>query len=275
MGWNGAHGPEQNLGTDGGDAMQLGYATNPRRNPVDEIEWAGDHGFDFVDLMLEPDAAAAENVSADAIRLALTRKRLGVVGHTAWYLPIGSPMRQLRDAAVTAIEAYLEVFRGAGARLTTVHAHWPPSMFTADEGIAWQVETLRRAVAAGTRIGVGILYEPVGAESDTPENTLRVLDAVPGLGLHVDIGHCNLWGRQPVDLIRRFAGHIRHVHLHDNDGRGDLHLPPGTGKIEWPPVLAALRAAGYDGTVTLEVFSRDRDYLLLAKRKIEALLGKA
>lgn len=255
--------------------MQLGHMTNPRRNPVEEIEWAGDHGFDFVDLCLEPDAAAAENVSGAAIRLALDRKRLGVVGHLAWYLPIGSPMRQLRDAAVTAIGAYLEVLRDAGAPTATVHAHWPPSMFTAEEGLAWQSDTLRRAVTIGARLGVGILYEPIGSELDTPENTLRVLDAVPGLGLHVDIGHCNLWGRRPADLIRLFAGRIRHVHLHDNDGRADLHLPPGTGKIEWPPVIAALRAAGYDGTVTLEVFSRDRDYLLLAKRKVEALFGKA
>ena len=64
---------------------------------------------------------------------------------------------------------------------------------------------------------------------------------------------------------------VHHVHLHDNDGRSDLHLPPGAGTIDWAAVVLALKDAGYDGTITLEVFSRDRDYVLLGKRKVEAL----
>jgi sugar phosphate isomerase/epimerase len=36
-------------------------------------------------------------------------------------------------------------------------------------------------------------------------------------------------------------------------------------------VVRALKSVGYDGTTTLEVFSRDKDYVLLAKRKIEQL----
>jgi lactate dehydrogenase-like 2-hydroxyacid dehydrogenase len=30
---------------------------------------------------------------------------------------------------------------------------------------------------------------------------------------------------------------IKHVHLHDNDGISDLHLPPGEGKIDAGSVL--------------------------------------
>ena len=34
--------------------MQIGAMNNPSRNPVEEIDWIGTHGFDFVDFTLEP-----------------------------------------------------------------------------------------------------------------------------------------------------------------------------------------------------------------------------
>ncbi len=37
--------------------MQIGAMNHPARDPVAEIHWIGDHGFDFVDLTLEAPAA--------------------------------------------------------------------------------------------------------------------------------------------------------------------------------------------------------------------------
>jgi sugar phosphate isomerase/epimerase len=57
------------------------------------------------------------------------------------------------------------------------------------------------------------------------------------------------------------------VHVSDNrGGEGDLHLPLGAGNIDWRSAIRALKRAGYDGTVTLEVFSREREYLRASKR---------
>ncbi len=72
-------------------------------------------------------------------------------------------------------------------------------------------------------------------------------------------------------MIRQFGDRLHHLHVHDNKGQSDRHLPPGTGTINWREVVRALREVGYDETMTLEVFVPDRDYVLLAKRKMEAL----
>jgi len=251
--------------------MKFGHATHPRRDIVPEIDWAAEHGFDFVELFLEPDEGAIERVDAAAIRAALDRCALGTMGHLACYLPIGSPLVQLRRAAGEIAIEYLRVFSELAVPAVTIHANWPSGMFTVDEGLAWQHETLNTVLDACRDLGVQLLYEPVTTAADDPEILWELFDAFPDLMCNLDTGHANLCGREPPDMIRALGPRIAHMHVHDNNGNSDLHLPPGTGNIDWEETFAALREAGYNGTMTLEIFSRDRDYLLLAKRKIERL----
>jgi sugar phosphate isomerase/epimerase len=56
------------------------------------------------------------------------------------------------------------------------------------------------------------------------------------------------------------------VHVHDNVGADDLHLPLGSGTVDWLAVVGALKAVGYDGTVTLEVFDTEPEYVDLSLR---------
>jgi sugar phosphate isomerase/epimerase len=68
-------------------------------------------------------------------------------------------------------------------------------------------------------------------------------------------------------LLDAFGDRLSHVHLSDNrGGESDLHLPLGAGTIDWKNVVRMLKRAGWDGTVTLEVFSREREYLLMSRR---------
>ncbi len=95
--------------------------------------------------------------------------------------------------------------------------------------------------------------------SETAEDFEPVIDQVPDLGLTLDVGHANLGGSEnkSIAIIEKFGRLIRHVHLHDNRGGqskdDDLHLPIGTGTVDFPGIMAALLRAGYDGTMTLEV----------------------
>ena len=111
-----------------------------------------------------------------------------------------------------------------------------------------------------------------------PADLKPIFSALPDLGFHLDVGHANL--EVPVNisgkLLAEFRARLCHVHLNDNlGGRDDLHLPLGAGRINWPWVARMLRRYGYDGTVTLEVFSPDRDYLLLSKEKWARIWAEA
>jgi sugar phosphate isomerase/epimerase len=246
--------------------MKLGYPNHPRRDLLSEITWIARNGFDFIDLFLEPDVCDSSRIDPRKVSEALKSTNLDVVGHTAWYLPIGSPMPQLRQAAVDIADTYFAVFAAVGCPKVTIHAHWPPSMFSTEEGLTFQIDSLQKITAAAKNRGIVILFEPVGMPQETRENLEHIFQAVPDLRFHLDIGHFNLNSRNPGDFAEAFAPLLAHVHLHDNDGSRDQHLPMGVGKIDWDQFIPRLKKV-YDGTITLEVFSQDRDYVLLTKKK--------
>ena len=66
----------------------------------------------------------------------------------------------------------------------------------------------------------------------------------PRLGLCLDIGHAAVYSdHSPQEWTEAFLPHLRHVHLHDNDGATDLHLPLGQGTLELRSWLEALEEA--------------------------------
>ena len=71
------------------------------------------------------------------------------------------------------------------------------------------------------------------------------------IGICIDTGHTAL-GHGPKHWIEGLAGRIITLHLHDNDGAADLHLPPGMGVIDSDETLADLSQAGYRGPLVTE-----------------------
>src|SRR5215472_9573735 len=101
--------------------MQIGAMNHPARNPLEEIEWIGKNGFDFVDFTLEPPAADPDQIDPHAVRSALDRHSLGVVAHTAWFIPLGSPFASVRDASLIEFRRALRAAGQIGAAVMNVH----------------------------------------------------------------------------------------------------------------------------------------------------------
>jgi len=253
--------------------MKIGYPNHPRKPVLEEVEWIGSNGFDFADLFLEENQATPEKIDIEQTKKLLQKFRLDIVGHTAWYLPIGSQAKALRETAVNEALRCFDVLQKLEAKLVTVHANWPTSLFSIKEGIGFQVDALRKLVKEAERFDLNVMYEPTDTVRDSVENVLTILESVPGLFLHIDLGHANLFGRKPEEFITKFHEKLKHVHLHDNLKNFDLHLPMGCGNIDWENTVKCLKKY-YDGTITVEVFSTDRDYALLTKEKLTSLLRR-
>lgn len=253
--------------------MKIGFPNNPRKNIVKEIEWIGKNKFDFIDLFLEEDKAIPEKIDVEKVKKVLKKYGLEVIGHTAWYLPIGSPIKSLREAAIKEAIKCFKVFSELKTKFVTIHANWPNKMFSSKEGINFQVNSLKKLIEEAKSYNLKLMYEPIDTLRDNVKNVSLILNKVPELFLHIDIGHASLFGRKPEDFIKKFHDKLKHVHLHDNDRSKDLHLPIGCGLINWEKTLKILKKY-YDGTITLEIFSKDKDYVLLSKEKLKRLWNK-
>ena len=244
--------------------MQVGAMNHPARDPIDEIQNFSAMELDFIDLTIEPPCAASWRVDPKEIKRVLDGEGMGVIGHTAFYLPIASAFDSLRCAAVDELKKCADIFAAVGSKWMNFHPD-PRAFFHERPFVVKQnLTSIREVIDHGKEIGVGIMVENIPAGFNSAANLADLLDPLPDLGLHLDIGHCNLQVTKNTsgEILARFGERLRHVHLHDNNGgNADLHLPLGVGTIKLEQELSTLKKTGYDGTITLEVFAEDKHYL--------------
>ncbi len=251
--------------------MLIGAMNHPAREILNEIAWMGELGLDFIDLTLEPPAAASWLVDASAIRRALEGAGLRVVGHTAFYLPIASAFEELRRASVLELRRCLQVFGEVGAKWMNLHPDRHAPMHDRQFLIRRNIETISELLPEARRCGVGLMIENLPGDYNSASQLGELLDPLPELGLHLDIGHANLLVpyNTSEEILGIYGSRLRHVHLHDNKGgHADLHLPLGAGSVDLPGALRALQSCGYNDTITLEVFTPDRDYLRYSRDQL-------
>lgn len=250
--------------------MQIGMMNFPAADIFDEIRWASLNGFDFLDFTVEPPLAYTDKLDCGKISSALKKSKLGIVGHTAYYFPIGSPIKPLRETSVNEIIKCMKVLEKLGAEKINIHPDFrQPHYFDARDVMGFNIESLEKIIAAGKISGMDVMLENLNSDVAVLG---EIFSALPGLKFHFDLGHANLLPGEcnPGRILSQFSDRLIHVHLSDNKGGyDDLHIPLGTGTVDWEKALSVLKKIGYDGTITLEIFSPDRDYLLLTKQKVQ------
>ena len=254
--------------------MKIGTMNHPGRDLLEEIQWIAAMGFDFIDLTLEPPRASIAHLDLDRVQKALKTQCLEVVGHTAYYLPLCSPFESLRRAAVEELRLCLKAFATVGVQWMNLHPDRQAPFHERKFVIERNLQTIRELLPMAQEFGVGLMIENLPGGFNTVRQLSELLDPIPELGLHLDIGHANLLVDYNTtdELLAAYGPRLRHVHLHDNKGgSADLHLPLGAGTLDTAHYVQSLHAAGYDGTVTLEVFTPDRQHLAYSRDVLRRL----
>lgn len=137
----------------------------------------------------------------------------------------------------------------------TLHL-WLDPRFVREETIVYKIGFLKRLTERAQASGIAVCLENL---SEHAAHLADVLAAVPALNLTLDLGHAELLAKENTSFgfLEKFPDRIKHLHLHDNHGgsspKDDLHLPVGEGRIDFRNIFEKLHAAGYRGTMTLEL----------------------
>lgn len=173
-----------------------------------------------------------------------------------------------------AVGAALADFAAAGATTLVLAAATGRDGYDARPELdapGWKtlLANLDRLAALASAAGITAALHPhVGTMVETPDDVDRVLEG-SWTGLCLDTGHLLVGGTDPVELARRAAGRVVHVHLKDadegaaaavRDGRttyteavtAGMYRPLGQGDIDLPALVDSLEGAGYPGWYVLE-----------------------
>jgi hydroxypyruvate isomerase len=128
---------------------------------------------------------------------------------------------------------------------------------TRAEQYASMAEGAKRAAALAEKSNAVLIFEPLnslinhkGFFLDTCGEAVKLLREVnhPKLGLLFDIYHEQVQTGSVLPMIEQALPYVKVFHVADHPGRSD----PGTGKMNYPEIYAAIRKTTYSGYLTME-----------------------
>jgi sugar phosphate isomerase/epimerase len=258
-------------------------ATNFHVKPLlEEIQLIGELGFDYVELSMDPPEATPEGIltQKNDIQRLLDQYHMELLVHLPTFVSMADLYKSIRDDALQQTLVAMEVGRDLGVRKMVVH---PPyvqglAVFVKEKAKSYALESLNAVYERSKELDITLCLENLPPKMTfwtEPDEYDDVFFLFPDLKLTLDIGHANIGNRKRrwLEFLYRFRERLCHLHVSDNTGRGDHHLPIGAGYIKYPQVMRELRDLAYDDTITVEVFAIDREHLRVSREKIRAMFS--
>lgn len=157
----------------------------------------------------------------------------------------------------------IDLAKKLGACTLSTEPGGPLVGMTPEEGLLLFKEGLMAVAEHAREQGIHILIEP--EPGLLIENSRQFLSLSKELdpdvfGLNCDIGHFFCVGEDPAQIVQGLKQVIRHFHLEDiAASRKHFHLMPGEGAIDLPHVLETIFQIGYEGFITVELYTYEEE----------------
>lgn len=216
-----------------------------------------EHGLDAFEIpMFDPAAVAAADLrrAFEAYDLACT---------VCAILPAGinpiSPDASVRKKSLAHLVRCIETSAELGAHLIAGPLFAPigylPGRRRNGEEWMWAIETFQSLRGLLEANDMTLAIEPVNRSEtfflNTGAEASALCEAVdhPRIGVTVDTFHANIEEKNIAEAVRSLGKRLKHLHVSEND-RGLL----GSGHVDFPGIVAALRQIDYDGFLMIEGF---------------------
>ncbi len=253
---------------------------------AERVRWAADNGFasvSFSDDQLVADPPLGVDAEVEGV---LSERGMAVTVHPAPG-PLHSETRRRNFKCGVARAAELQLSTGAVSSIG-IDPAWRSvggDVVYDPEGTLRALERIARAFD-GLGVAVAIENWKINPEREEFARLARELGGAE-LGLILDLGHLHVMTDDPVRSARELPLPVREVHVSDNKGDSDDHLPLGRGNLPLADIARALGEGGFDGIYTFEIRARynfaecsvrhpaARKVLLDSRRRMEKALSEA
>ncbi len=107
-------------------------------------------------------------------------------------------------------------------------------------------------IFGNTRLAIENVFD------ETPEHLLKLISAIDkkNIGICIDIGHWKIFSSLPLsEWIKNSSDKLFEFHIHDNDGKNDLHIAAGDGVINFSSLIEFINRSEESALFTLEAKS--------------------
>ncbi|UCH31409.1 MAG: sugar phosphate isomerase/epimerase [Candidatus Bathyarchaeota archaeon] len=174
---------------------------------------------------------------------------------------IAAQSQETRDFFLRRLEKSMSFAHLLNCRLMVFHPGWRTGISSFYPGLDWKtnIESVQQLLKLSKKYEVNLLLEncpePYGFLVKNVEQFSRFFNELgEEIKLTLDVGHSNING-QTRKFITRFGKKIAHIHVHDNDGKNDLHLGVGHGTVNWQQFAKDIKKIDYRGIVSIESFN--------------------
>lgn len=265
--------------------MRFGAMNFPIKPLLAEIDAFAALDMDYLELAMDPPQAHFSLIRRQrrSIRRALRQHGMGLVCHLPTFVYTADLTDSIRKASIRETLSSLETAADLEAEKVVLHPGYISGLavHVMAQGLAKAMESLGIFVRRAAQLGIDVCIEnmfPKYRPFVTPDDFRPVFEAFPELKFTLDTGHAHMGdetGGRALAFIARYGERLLHLHVSDNSGQADEHLPVGRGTISFETLMEALVHMGYDGTLTLEVFSPDRANLTESRRRLCRMLSEA
>ena len=158
-----------------------------------------------------------------------------------------------RELAASRYRQSVRLAERLGTKRIVIHGGFIPEVYFPEYYVSESIHFWKRFLRDAPD-DIEIMLENVMEPS--PDTLVRIADGVgdPRLGLCLDVGHanCSVSQTPPLEWIEPMRPHLRHVHIHNNEGDRDLHSPLGSGTIPMEQVLDTVLEACPRASFTVE-----------------------
>ena len=238
----------------------------------ESVEVVRDIGFDLVDVgagwgsyhqVMPQEAVDDPDGQAQRLRRVMDESGLGISELFVMHFgkPINYPDPEVREWTRGMFEGITTFARKAGfesVMLIPGHVHDDLGQ-TPEQAFDTCVEELRAMVAVAGEKGLQCNVEPCfGSLAQQPSDAIKLVEAVPGLGLTLDYAHQVQLGlgHDEIEVLHPYA---QHFHAKQS-APGAFQARPDEGVVDFGRIIRKLKADGYDGVVCVE-FVTNRDLL--------------
>lgn len=233
--------------------------------------------FTFCDDVRSLDASARAEMRDVAARAGLEICGLHWLLVKPEGLELLSPSAEVRATARDYLLALVDLAGDVGMPGATLTLGSPaqrriPAGMSREQALSLLREALLPVGDRALQRGVKLCLEPLPTGMtnimNTAAETRQVVDFIGhlGIGMMLDVKSMCAEVRPPADTIMEMAGAFSHFHANDANMRG-----PGTGNVDFVPILGALRGVGYHGYVSVEVFDYSPDPVTIARESLAYL----